>query len=177
LLREPVASLARADTIVLTRCDQVSASELSLIRRRLADASPDAVVLQCRHRVMAVERIDGTVIGESLSGARALLMTAIGNPSSLETTAASLGIAMTHRAFRSDHHRYRRTDVEDALRHVRGGVCDIVLTSEKDAVKLAALGGYERAPIAVVRVAIDFLEDDGTLFERKLSAVMGRGRR
>jgi hypothetical protein len=49
------------------------------------------------------------------------------------------------------------------------------MTTEKDAVKLVGLSGTEGAGIVVVRVAIDFEGDGGTMLQSLLESVLRKG--
>lgn len=172
LLREPVGSLGRAHVIALTRCDQVSPAALSRIQTRLHRAAGDAIHLQCNHRVTSIERLSGEEIKESLEGKRAVVFAGIGHPQAFVTTVRSLGIEVVGRRFLPDHHNYRRRDI-DSLRHPgRFLPHDLLITTEKDAVKLSALGDLEHSDIVVVNVAIDFPGEGGTILQAVLDKAL-----
>ena len=78
-----------------------------------------------------------------------------------------------HRWF-TDHHRYRRREMQRLLRSSSLPACDVVLTTEKDAVKLAPLVDLTATPILAVRVAIDFIEDGDKMFQSLLGRTLGR---
>ncbi len=174
LLREPVQSLRRAHVIALTRCDQVSRANLSRITARLSKVAGDAIQLQCNHRVTAIERLDGTPAGESLEGKRAVLFAGIGQPLSFATTVRTLGVDVVGERWWPDHHRYRRRDLDCLLHPARYPPHDLLITTEKDAVKLAMLGGLDRADILVVKIAIDFTGEDGTMLQETLEQALRR---
>jgi tetraacyldisaccharide-1-P 4'-kinase len=60
--------------------------------------------------------------------------------------------------------------VHQAQRTSRTGGFDVLLTTEKDGVKLANFPQLEALPIYVLKIAIDFLDDGGTI----LHAVLDR---
>lgn len=175
LLREPVDSLRRAHVVILTRCDQVSHSALSRIESRLRAITAGAVQLKCSHRVTGVEWLDGTPIEEAPEGKRAVLFAGIARPQAFLTTVRSLGIDVVGRRWWPDHHHYRSRDIESLTRIGCYPPHDLLLTTEKDAVKLAELEGVEQARIAVVRVAIDFAADDDTILQGILTETLARG--
>jgi tetraacyldisaccharide 4'-kinase len=188
LLREPLSSLRRAQVVVLTRCDQVSGAELSRLAdrleglapqaelSRLADRleglAPQATQLRCRHRVIAVETLDGKPCEGGLDGKRAVLFAAIGNPRSFATAARTLGVEVVGERWWPDHHAYRPRDIHSMLRSGRFPPHDLLLTTEKDAVKLAELHGLDCAGILVLRIAIDFVDDGGTIFQTVLEKTL-----
>ncbi|MGD2108416.1 MAG: tetraacyldisaccharide 4'-kinase [Phycisphaerae bacterium] len=175
LLREPLTSLRRAHAVVLTRCDQVSQSQLANIESKVRSVARDAVQLRCSHRVIGVERLDGTPIPEATEGKRAVVFGGIGRPQAFATTVRSLGIDVVGRRWWPDHHHYRRRDVEWLMAIGRFPSHDLLLTTEKDAVKLATLEGIDRTRIGVVRIAIEFADDGDTILKNMLSDVLKQG--
>ena len=174
LLREPVASLRRAHAVVLTRCEQVSQAECSTIARRLRELAGSAVHVKCRTRVIGVERLDGTVFQEPLRGKRAFLFAGIGRPGAFAATVRGMGVNVIGHRWFTDHHRYRRREMKRLLCASRLPACDVVLTTEKDAVKLAPLVDRTATPILAVRVGIDFIEDGDKMLQSLLGRTLGR---
>ncbi len=177
LLREPVTSLRRADVVALTRCDQVPRAELARITDRLRTIAPRARHLQCTHRVSAIERLDGTdadTPGPDLSQRTAVLFAALGNARSFETTARTLGVEVVGERWWPDHHRYTERDLSGLLRPGAFPEHDLLLTTEKDAVKLVDLPAAAEADIYVVKVVIDFVADGGTILDEVLSEALAK---
>jgi tetraacyldisaccharide-1-P 4'-kinase len=52
---------------------------------------------------------------------------------------------------------------------------DLLITTEKDAVKLLALGELPPISLVVVKVSIDFAEQDGTMLQTVLDRSLARG--
>jgi len=168
LLREPVHALARADVIVLTRCDQVSPDTRAALAVRLRQLAPAAIHLQCQHRVIAVENLKGGPLPVPWTGRRAVLFAGIGNPESFRKTVETLGIEVADVHWWPDHHRYRPEDLEFIRRERRLPPHDLLLTTEKDAVKLADLTAQDFAGLHVVKIAIDFLGDGDRMLQTVL---------
>ncbi len=177
LLREPVSSLGRAHLLVLTRCDQVTEEELASIETRLDQAAPGVIRLRSCHRVTEIRRLNGAALSSPLDGQPVFLFAAIGRPGAFENTVRSVGAEIVGHRWFADHHRFRREEIDALCRGQRSPAFDWLMTTEKDAVKLLAMGGFEKAPIAVVRVAIDFLGDGGARLDRILrDALAATGR-
>lgn len=172
LLREPLIGLRRAQLVVITRCDQASSADLSRIQSRLRVLAPDAVVIRCRHRVTAVERLDGSPIEDPIAGKRAVLFAAVGRPGAFATTVSALGVDVVAARWWPDHHRYRVREIKSLLDDRSFAPHDLVLTTEKDAVKLAGLSGFDRGAIGVVRIVIDFLGEGDTMLQRLLERAL-----
>jgi len=170
LLREPVASLRRAGLIVITRADQVEENELRALHARLDEIAPAVPRANCRHRVTGLVQPDGTpssfAIGQDVG---VLCFSAIGNPDAFETTVRQLGAALR------GHIRYERADLIRVVSEAEHLAADVVLTTEKDAVKLANLDFDWPAPLLALRVDIDFLDDGDTILSTALDqALQGR---
>jgi tetraacyldisaccharide 4'-kinase len=174
LLREPVHGLRRAHVVALTRCDQVARTELARTEARLRELAPDAAHLKCNHRVTAIERLDGTAVDGGLNDKRVVLFAGIAHPQSFATTVASLGAEVVASCWFPDHHGYTLRNVQSLLRADRFPRHDFLVTTEKDAVKLGELRGFDPASIVVVRVAIDFVDEGGTMLQKLLEQRLPR---
>ena len=168
LLREPVGSLRRAHVVVLTRCDQVSPAELGRLDARVRKLARDATHLTCRHRVAAVERLDGVPYKGTLDGKRAVLFAAIAQPAAFAASMRILGVEVVGARFWPDHHRYTLRDLNSLFRAGRFPQHDLLITTEKDAVKLVELDGVDPARIFVARIDIDFIGDGSTMLQALL---------
>lgn len=160
LLREPPASLRRADVILLTRCDQAPAKRIDRLRARVKRLAPEAPILLTRHRPtgwISSDRIERPL--EDFRDRPLAAFCGIGNPEAFRGTLAGLGLSVC--AWRSfpDHHPYTREDVDDLRSWARQQPPDCVLvTTQKDLVKLplARLGDRE---LWALRIELQF--DDG----------------
>lgn len=169
LLREKPGSLGRADAVCLTRCDQVEEEELDRLESELRFEVPGIALLRARHRPSSVRAIGpGTeelFHPSALAGREVDLVSAIGNPSSFETTVARLGARIrTHRRF-PDHHDFSEQDLNGL------GDDRWLVTTEKDAVKLDSFGRILHV------VAVDFVIDQGALVLEALLDALPIGRR
>lgn len=154
LLREPPSALQRADALVITRCDAVTPAQLAALEQELAAFAPGRPIALARHapRALFDERGVRTELGE-LRGADVDLVSAIGHPAAFEATVTALGARVhEHRVF-ADHQRYTAADLAGL------GVSRPLVTTEKDAVKLAPLGVRFRA----LAIEIDFARDAAPL--------------
>lgn len=155
-LREPVASLSRADAAIVTRFDQVDGAAIQAIESRLKQHLADRPIIRARHRVAAVEPLSRNPLQASYVSdecRNVVLFAGIGRPRAFQRTVEMLGHTVADSFWFSDHHRYHQGDVEWLRRRFPRAEC--LLTTEKDGVKLAALD-TAGMPIHVVKVAIDF---------------------
>ena len=180
LLREPVVALQRADAVLITRADQVSASELEEIRQRVAGAvRPGTPIVATTHRPQGWVNAAGTTVelrseASENSGPRGPVgaFCAIGNPEAFRQTLTGLGLTPAAWRTFADHHVLSREDRDELIRWAdESGVNDLVCTV-KDWVKLdaARLG---RHPLWALEIELGFLDDPAVL-EAQLAGVIAR---
>lgn len=164
LLREPLEGLARAHLLVITRCDAVTDGALAVIENTLRRYAPGAPILRCAHAVSGLTDLEGRPSDTDVaSHASAVCFGAIGNPGAFAHTCEQLGFALAGRVWWPDHHDYTPADAQEVMSRARRVDADVLLTTEKDAVKLARLPVEWSPPVAVVRVDIDFAGDGRTI--------------
>jgi tetraacyldisaccharide 4'-kinase len=164
LLREPLHGLRRADVIVLTRCDQVGVAEVDDITREVRRHAAEAPLLRCVHRVSALLDVDGKPSDAPVAPGRpALCFAALGNPQAFAETCRRLGYNIVGRVWWPDHHHYSPADVREVMQRARAAGAEVLLSTEKDAIKLARLSVEWSPPLRIVRVDIDFWEEGRTI--------------
>ncbi len=146
LLREPQASLRRADAILLTRSDLGDCQAVEHEVRRWADVP----VFRSWFRVQAAEAV----------GRKAVVACGIGNPSAFAANLASSGVLLEEVMAFPDHHAF---DVDDAKsiatnRPEHG----VVIVTGKDWVKLRSLWPSD-VPIVVAGQRLEIQEADNLL--------------
>ncbi len=137
--REPWSSLKRADLIVVTKCrtpeDLEKASEV--IDRRWKKplmGTQDAVT------GLTVLFTNETYPAEYLRGKNVLAVSGIAHPKSFEETVSGLGARIARSLRFPDHHWFRESDVLEMVKAVSTAGTDLVVTTEKDGVRLKAIG-------------------------------------
>jgi tetraacyldisaccharide 4'-kinase len=172
-LREPVASLTRAHAVILSRTDQ--ALELAGLRRRLEQMIPGVPQVLTRHRPSGLCDLAGGGERplESLRGRRVLAMSGIANPLAFHRTLADLGAVLAAALAFPDHHPYGSADLARVDAVARGAGVELIVTTEKDAVRLPA--GVSSWPILALRVDLEITEG-ADLLERLLMQWAGGAR-
>jgi tetraacyldisaccharide 4'-kinase len=176
LLREPVGALRRAGVVILSRADLVPPEARAAIRDRARRASGGRPWAEARHAPLDLVPAEGDPEPlASLAGRRVAAFCGIGNPEGFRRTLAGLGVDLEPtgglRPF-PDHHPYTAADVADLNRWARDRGAELVLTTQKDLVKLRgdALGG---APLRALRIGLEVL-DGGEAIEQALDRVRPR---
>jgi tetraacyldisaccharide 4'-kinase len=168
-LREPPGGLRRAGAVVLSRCDQVSGTELTALRHWLDRRFPGKPVATTEHR--PTELIGGTEPEpvETLRGRTVGAFCGIGNPAAFRRTLEELGSRVIEFRVFGDHHAYTREDVDDLARWAETLPRDAsIATTQKDWVKLR-IGELAGRPLRAVRIGMAFR--DG---QREFDEVLGR---
>jgi len=171
LLREAPSALARADAVVLTRCDQAAPALVARLHQRLAAAG--LPVLHCRHRPVAVSDLAGEPVGTpaDLAGRRVHAACGIGHPAAFARSLEDLGAEVVRLHRFGDHHRFDRAEVAAVLEAAGTGP---VLITAKDAVKWADLvSGSARARVRVLTVAAELEAADDARLTALLRGVVG----
>ncbi len=162
--REPVRSLARADLVVVTRADRIPCESLASLRHTLGERVPGAPVLAARHRPIGLcdpsGKVDTEMPVDEAKARRAWIFAAVANPTGFAATVEAMGFAIVGRRFWPDHHTWNDAELDDMAQQARQNEPDVILATEKDAVKLPPDWPDWPAPLRVVRVGIEFLDDD-----------------
>ncbi len=172
LLRESPRALARADVIVLTRTDAVTAEVLATLRARVAALAPRAEVALACTRATGLVAPDGTRRPlATLAGAAVVAWSGIGNPAAFERTLEAAGARVVARRRAADHHRPTPAAVAAVLADAARAGAGFVVVTRKDLVKLRGL-----APSAPGLLALDVETDVFEGREALLRRVAAAGR-
>ena len=159
LLREPPEAFGRADIVVITHADAGRNLDLAIQAiRRYAPTTPIAMAV---HRpVSLIDARSGECLGlERLTGQRLLAVSGIANPSRFEAALVQLGaFVAAHRVF-PDHHRYSTADLEIINGAARNSGASMVVTTEKDMVKLTCLDlAKVGVPLYAMSISLELVE-------------------
>ena len=158
MLREPIKNLRRADYIFLTKSN--GGEHLRHLRRFLKSHNSQAKIIECDHAPRYLEQVDDaekTHSLELLKGKRVAALSAIAVPESFEDYLEDLGAELVYRKRFVDHHRYRTAEVKDFCRQAAQNQAELLLTTEKDAVRLPQLP-EGIVPFLFLRVEIKILK-------------------
>jgi tetraacyldisaccharide 4'-kinase len=167
-LREPLAGLARAQVVVLSRADMLDSSEREAVRSRVARLAPEAAWCEVEHRVAALTNSLGQRVGvDLLAGKKVAAFCGIGNPAGFRHTLGTLNCEVVAWREFPDHHNYTRDDVAALSEWSQHS--DMLVCTRKDLVKLGVptLGGI---PLWAVGIEIGFFRGQADL-EAKIAVV------
>ncbi|HEY3347467.1 MAG TPA: tetraacyldisaccharide 4'-kinase [Nitrospirota bacterium] len=135
-LREPKSAARRADAVVLTRAprDCRCPGEAEVLK-----AVPGVPVFPATHAVGRLYRLDNRMDAgmETLKNRASVAVSGLADPSSFKLILEGLGAKITSSMAYSDHHAYTAGDAVEIDARADESGADIIITTEKDAVKLA----------------------------------------
>ena len=148
-LREPLEGLARADVIIISRCDLTdNAPAIEHAIRRYNDRAP---IFRGWSRPEAwVNHQSGERFPpDQKPFDRAAGFCGLGNPQSLRRTLARLGVHPVEWFEYADHHRYRPKELRLLAEQSRRSGAHALVTTEKDAVNLSEFADELVAPLPI----------------------------
>ncbi len=160
LLRESVTALRRAHVIIITRLSQSTPDQLAALKAQCRELSPEAEIVGCDHAPVAVCDERGNTEGiDVLSGQSILAFAGIGNPGAFAQTLSHCGAKPIQIIDYPDHHRYTLPDCSRIATAALAAGAELLLTTEKDLVKLERLQFDWPVPLRALRIKIDFAGD------------------
>jgi tetraacyldisaccharide 4'-kinase len=149
LLREPVGALRRADLIVVTGTR--ATEDAWHIPRGLREVWSAPVLHAVYLPTVLTDGKTGEVVAEAdLRAQLVVAFSGIANPLGFERTLRSLGIAPRAHLIYPDHHPYDASDLAAIAERMAAVGATVALTTEKDAVRLAAIA----PPFTVVALGV-----------------------
>jgi tetraacyldisaccharide 4'-kinase len=137
VLRETRSALKRADVVVLTKVDS-SSGDTSVLKSEISMINGGADIIEAVHKPRKFydmkKKYDIEL--QKISGKRVVLLSAIGDPQYFEDTVRRLGAAVVEHIIFGDHHDYSDRDRVRIEKKLSERSFDLVVTTEKDAVKL-----------------------------------------
>lgn len=166
-LREPLAGLARADCIIITRADQTNdPNALDTLRteaKRLSGGQ--AIIFTSRIRTHLVQPLACSAarpaFAEAILRKPMAAFCAIGKPQSFFAHLRSDGYTLNYTRAFPDHHIYTQSEVDTLLREATANKAQGLLTTAKDAVKLSTL--RFTLPCYVIEIDLEVTDEDRLL--------------
>ena len=176
LLREPPRAMRRADVIVITRSDALSADECDELAGQLSTWSRGRPILRARHEVTGWVDVQGRRLDQVDAAAmRALIFAGIANFAGFVTTVERMGVEALAAYEFPDHHAYTAGEIEELAETARALEANAVLTTEKDAVKLIGRWPEDAATALMTpRVEMAMSAADSATLDAALTAALQR---
>ncbi|MGE9295251.1 MAG: tetraacyldisaccharide 4'-kinase [Puniceicoccales bacterium] len=156
ILREPVKHLSRASYVFLTKSDGEPDPELeALIRHH----KPGTEFIECTHQPKYIQSVftDERHDLSWLQGKRVAAFSGIATPESFENFLTNLGAKIVFNRRYLDHHRFSAWEIEQYFDQANEAQVDLVITTEKDAVRVKRDWAPEQAPFFYLRLEVEIL--------------------
>ncbi|MFN7625471.1 MAG: tetraacyldisaccharide 4'-kinase, partial [Pirellula sp.] len=141
LLREPIASLRRADVVIATRADLVEPQKLAEIRTRIQRFNPRAAWIEAEHSAREWVNADGDGCDlEAFRDKTVVAISGIGNPKGFESTLRKNNVHVLEHMIFPDHHPFSQVDIASIAERISAmdPVPDAIVCTGKDLAKLGA---------------------------------------
>ncbi len=164
ILRQPLSSLKKADILVLTKTNLNP--DIQDIKNFLTQINPSGLVVEATHKPIGFYRIEDstrTMLDiDILKGNKVSLLSGIADPDSFENLIISLGINIANFFRFPDHHHYGREDMDRVIQKSKQKGTDIIITTEKDAVRLLNTLHitHYTLHIYVLRIKLEIVQDE-----------------
>ncbi len=155
-LREPKSSLKRADYIILTKSNGKPQDELI---REIRKYNKTADIIVSNH---GPKYIENAFTGErlplsSLDGTYIASFSGIARPESFENSIEKLGAKVEFSMRFPDHHWFDQDDMDKFYERCANRAIQMIITTEKDAVRLEKPTTRPEVPIYFLRIEVDII--------------------
>jgi tetraacyldisaccharide 4'-kinase len=171
-LREPLEELKRADAVLITRANQSfdKDSVLQISQSYCQANTPvflfSSAIIQFRNLVTG-ETIDSS----TFAGKKAAIMCGIGNPRAFAEDLRQLGLLITSEKFFTDHHAYTQNDIDGVIEAAQKSGAEMIITTEKDAVRLE---NVQITGMAIYAAVLEMQSEQEAEFQQLLLQVVSR---
>lgn len=177
-LREPVSEAARADLVMVKGGGgEEEGPGIGKAFEAIVAGSGKPVKSFSYRPAGCLDIKDGAVKETGyINGKRVLALSGIAEPASFIETLARAGAVVADTLTYPDHHGYTPSDIDEIINRARDKGLDLVVTTEKDAVKLKAHAGRFSA-LTVVALTIEVVTEgiEGLFGEKSGTILAGDG--
>jgi tetraacyldisaccharide 4'-kinase len=167
LLREPPRHLARAGIVVLTHTSRAGKEQVAEVIASVRRLAPDRPIFTANLTPYGLRSLmdQSTFPIDWLEGRRVAAVSALGNPDGFEAMIGDLGGVVAARFRYRDHQAITVAELDAICEEAGRGDAEALITTEKDAVKMAPL--RNRLPILALQVRMQV--DDERRFLRAVA--------
>jgi tetraacyldisaccharide 4'-kinase len=161
ILREPVRNLRRGSYIFITKSDGKPDPELRAEIEKYKH--PSAGVIECAHKPKCLRSVDHKVEYplNHLKGRRVAAFSGIATPERFEAFLRDHGAQIVYNRRFLDHHWFDAEDIDEVLDGAKDAGAELVLTTEKDAVRLPDELKTD-VPLLYLRLEVEILDAHDT---------------
>jgi tetraacyldisaccharide 4'-kinase len=159
--RESIASLRRAYAVVISKCND--AREYEIAKTRLSSMAANRIAA---FRLVPLS-LRNVSTGESIdrrAGLRVpvMIFSGLGDPQSFRRSVEDFGCVVGNSVVFPDHHWYSKTDLSKLRKEFAEGKAELMVTTQKDLVRLRSLEKesevfFKEVPVFVLEVTPEFI--------------------
>lgn len=162
ILREPEENLKDADIIVLSKVDKILQKD-NLVKK-IKNINPDALLVESSHKPVSLHNLANTKTKlplKEISKKPVVALSSIANPSYFEATLKDLNAELVALFRYPDHYAYTEKDLEEIERRSKLCGAKMIITTEKDTVRLLTLPLKDliSIPVLFLRVEMEILSN------------------
>jgi tetraacyldisaccharide 4'-kinase len=175
-LREPILAQERADIIVVSKCPQaLSDNERNKIIESIAPDKNQNVFFSSVVYATEIRAVFGGETRELSTNLNTILVTGIANASAIKTYVETKTKLVKHFEF-SDHHQFSDADTKNIAEIFSTIAAEnkIILTTEKDAMRLKDIQVMKELPLYYLPVEVKFHEKDKNNFDKLILYYVGK---
>jgi tetraacyldisaccharide 4'-kinase len=176
LLREPMSALYRARPVLITRAEIAPAGRIDEIRAEVLRWNEHArfVVSEMRCTGTADVRGGDRAPASDLKGKRVLCTSGIGNPAAFAASVRATGARVVAHVEFDDHHAWTPADLKVVSARAAELSAEAIVTTSKDAVKLASLAWPGSAPAVRVLEIEAAVTSDAEAWKKLIDEALAR---
>lgn len=172
ILREPLASLRRADIFFLTKTD-LGRDNLAMLKDKLREINPQALIVESIYEALYLRRLNDAALKintDELRGKRVGLLAGIADPAYFEYMVHRLGINPVLKFYYPDHYAYQKKDLDKISCDYTTHNIDTIITTPKDASRLSGQPISLKPQTLVLYIEVRITKNESEFFSR-LSSV------
>lgn len=154
-LRESYRNVKRANKIIIVNknIESLSSENFAEFSNYLNCLNKDADISLCNVKADKIYDIQSGEVLQNLDNKKFLAFSAIGQPQQFYNLLTQSGINLCQTVDFSDHYQYTQNDIENLFETAQRVSADILITTEKDAVKLKT---FTKKAIYALKLGIDW---------------------
>lgn len=155
-MRERLSAIRRCQIVLITRCESVDQSAIDDLIRSASRFIDETRIFRAQTVIKSISSLN-RAFDINIADRRVWLFSGIGNPAAFENSLAATGARICGHTIFPDHHPYTELDIEALNLILNENRAEFLLTTAKDAVKLAAYN-LDKSRCGVVEIGIDFVD-------------------
>ena len=153
-LREPLSGLSRAHCLVITRTEQVE--DWAAIKATVEQVAGSIPVFSSRMVTSRIYQLGSDELDQAKLPSQPLgAFCGVGNPDSFFNHLRRAGYALAFTRRFPDHYHYKQSDLDQLVEQVRSSGAGALITTAKDATKLASLSLGVPCYVLEIKISID----------------------